>query len=283
MIMTRICVAVLIGLLVIGDAAAQDASRPPVLDSRDAPRPGSTPAGLAPTPTILAADRVPSPNPLWAIPLTQLTVTRERPLFSASRRPPPAVIAKAAPAPAGPPPKPKEPDKPPLVLVGTVTGEGEAIGLFANPADRSVVRLKTGEDHKGWMLRTVQPRQAVLAKGPQIAVLELPRHEVSKAGSAPPPAAPDNRAPELPPVAPENRAPEPADDKIAAPASSPIDPIDTSSLNVFSPIDSPKKNGGFKPPAATAGPSAVATIILQPPVITLPPPPVNPFRNARLP
>jgi hypothetical protein len=280
MIMTRICVAVLIGLLVIGDAAAQDAS--PVLDSRDAPRPGSTPQRLAPTPAI-PADRVPSPNPLWAIPLAQLTVTRERPLFSASRRPPPAVIAKAAPAPAGPPPKPAQPDKPPLVLVGTVTGEGQAIGLFANPADRSVVRLKTGQDHKGWMLRTVQPRQAVLAKGPQIAVLELPRHDVSKAGLAPPPAAPDNRAPELPPVVPENSAPEPAADKIAAAASSPVDPIDTSSLNVFSPIDSPKKTGGFKPPPATAGPQAVATIILQPPVITLPPPPANPFRNARLP
>ena len=268
--MTRISVAVLIGVLVIGDAAAQDASPPLTVDSRDGPRPGSTPAGRAATPAIPAAGRVPSANPLWAIPLSQLAATRERPLFSPSRRPPPAAIVQAAPAAAAPPPKPAEPDKPPLVLVGTVNGEGAAIGLFANPADRSVVRLKTGQDHKGWVLSTVQRRQAVLTKGPQIAVLELPRHDVSKVGPAQPPAAP------------ENRAPEPADDKVAAAASS---PVDTSSPIIFSPVDSPKTTGGFSPPAATpaAGPQVAATIIIQPPVITLPPPPVNPFRNARLP
>src|SRR5215471_2746579 len=56
-------------------------------------------------------------NPLWAIPLSSLTVTRERPLFSSSRRPPaPPVVA--APVvqtrPPPPPPAPREPERPRL-------------------------------------------------------------------------------------------------------------------------------------------------------------------------
>src|SRR5258708_33146709 len=31
-------------------------------------------------------------NPLWAVPLDALSMTRERPLFSPSRRPPPPVV-----------------------------------------------------------------------------------------------------------------------------------------------------------------------------------------------
>jgi general secretion pathway protein N len=34
-------------------------------------------------------------NPLWAIPVRALAATRDRPLFSASRRPPPPVIPEA--------------------------------------------------------------------------------------------------------------------------------------------------------------------------------------------
>ena len=41
-----------------------------------------------------AAKRSPSGNPLWSIPLSVLSATQERAIFSASRRPPPrAVIA----------------------------------------------------------------------------------------------------------------------------------------------------------------------------------------------
>jgi general secretion pathway protein N len=86
-----------------------------------------------------------------------------------------------------------EPEKPQLSLVGTILGEnGERIGLFVNPADRNALRLKLGEDHKGWVLRTVRPRQVVLKKGQQSAVLELPQRDVQTAGlpSPPLPAAP---------------------------------------------------------------------------------------------
>src|SRR4051812_9399513 len=34
-----------------------------------------------------------SGNPLWSVPLSMLTATQERPIFSASRRPPPRAVA----------------------------------------------------------------------------------------------------------------------------------------------------------------------------------------------
>src|ERR1700742_846990 len=34
-----------------------------------------------------------SGNPLWSVPLSVLTATQERPIFSASRRPPPRAVA----------------------------------------------------------------------------------------------------------------------------------------------------------------------------------------------
>src|SRR5258708_29810988 len=59
-------------------------------------------------------------SPLWAVTLDQLPATRDRPLFSPSRRPPPRPEAPhveiAAPIPA---PAPRQP--PSVVLLGTVT------------------------------------------------------------------------------------------------------------------------------------------------------------------
>src|ERR1041385_3182930 len=61
-----------------------------------------------------------SGNPLWSIPLSALTATQERPVFSASRRPPPRAVAgpriepEALPAPS----RPAEPEHPPLALIG---------------------------------------------------------------------------------------------------------------------------------------------------------------------
>ena len=71
-------------------------------------------------------------NPLWSVPITSLSATRERPLFSPSRRPPPPppVPPTAYVPPVPQQPKPVEPDHPPLSLVGTVTGGIEQIGIF---------------------------------------------------------------------------------------------------------------------------------------------------------
>ena len=138
-------------------------------------------------PAPVGVEHVPSANPLWAIPLLQLSATRERPLFAPSRRPPPPVVAyQLASAPPPPPPKPAEPEKPRLSLVGTIAGGAEGIGVFLDSTTRGVLRLKMGETHEGWVLRAVRRREATLQKGSQVAVLTLPAPEMSKAGLAAP-------------------------------------------------------------------------------------------------
>jgi general secretion pathway protein N len=41
-------------------------------------------------------------------------------------------------------------------------------------ATRDIVRLRTGENHDGWVLRSVRGREATLEKGPETAILALP-------------------------------------------------------------------------------------------------------------
>jgi len=114
-------------------------------------------------------------NPLWALPLKQLSITRERPIFSLSRRPPPpATPTYVAPVAVRTPSKPAEPERPSITLLGTILGSTESIGIFFNPATRDIVRLRVGEDHEGWALRSVKTREATLVKDRERVVLELP-------------------------------------------------------------------------------------------------------------
>jgi len=183
-------------------------------------------------------------NPLWSKPLNRLTATRERPLFAPTRRPP-AVAAAVQPVVAPPPPpKPVEPEKPQLSLLGTVAGSREKIGLFVDSATKSVVRLKTGENHKGWILRDVNPREVELARGLDTAVLSMPSPEM-KAGGAPPPLA-------MPAVATSGN-PAPLQTSLAGPP----------------PVAGPM---GSAPPGAT--------IVVRPPVSQPPPAATNPFLQA---
>jgi general secretion pathway protein N len=129
----------------------------------------------------------PSGNPLWAIPISMLSATRERPIFLPSRRPPAPVIASPRPAPAGAPKAapPAEPTRPPLALVGAVVGESDAIAIFVDQTTRNVVRLKTGQDHGGWVLNSVKPREATLQKNDLTAVFALPVPNAPSLASAP--------------------------------------------------------------------------------------------------
>lgn len=129
------------------------------------------------TPTEVVKERVPSGNPLWAIPLGSLAITRERPIFSPSRRPSaPAVVAIAPPRIAQPmvASPPAAPQHPNLALIGTVVGETEGFGVFLDQTTHNVVRLKTGEGHAGWILRSVKAREATLEKARQTETLRLP-------------------------------------------------------------------------------------------------------------
>jgi hypothetical protein len=179
----------ILSLLPAGAQSAQDSSPLVMIEpvtgaidtSVDRPK-RSGPVAGAPTP---------GGNPLWSLPLSALPVTRERPIFSPSRRPPPppVVAAPYVPPPSPPPPpKPAEPDHPLLTLLGTLAGDSQGVGIFANDSDKSTLRLRTGEDHEGWVLRSVRAGEAVFEKGDRTARLALP--PIGSAGqtsaSAPP-------------------------------------------------------------------------------------------------
>jgi general secretion pathway protein N len=143
------------------------------LDTRHAPLPSST------TP-ISRVTSAPSGNPLWAVPLSVLTATRERPLFSPSRRPPtPAVRSAPVVQALAAPPPPSPPERPNLVLIGTVSSalvpiSAGSFAVFVDQATRAGVRLRAGEGHLGWTLQTVVNRAATLQKGRQTETLTLP-------------------------------------------------------------------------------------------------------------
>jgi general secretion pathway protein N len=202
--MIRRCKAVplALGALVVGLFAALAAAATPDLavdpDLRAVPRSPAlgfdqptpdTPRGVPDTPPAAPSTSQAAPdtakvppvvhagNPLWAVPLSSLTLTRERPLFSASRRPPPPAVVAAPVVQTRPPPpqqKPREPDRPRLSLVGTVGGE-PGIAVFVDQATQAIVRLRTGEGHDGWVLRNVGGREVTLQNDSNTAILTLPR------------------------------------------------------------------------------------------------------------
>jgi hypothetical protein len=145
----------------------------------------TAPAASAPAP-----ERALSANPLWAIPLTALSGTRDRPIFSGSRRPPAPAVAPAAVPNVAAAPKPREPERPPLSLVGTIASDDEGFGIFLEQSTKAALRLKIGEDYQGWKLRSVQGREATVEKDQQAVTLALPPPGVGQAASEvrPPPA-----------------------------------------------------------------------------------------------
>jgi hypothetical protein len=142
-------------------------------------------APAAPAPVVKPADQ-PSPaperarsaNPLWEIPLATLSNTRERPIFSPSRRPPPPPVAAVTVAkpPPPPPPKPARVERPQLSLVGTIVADDDqSFGIFVDETTRTSLRLKIGEDHLGWKLRSVHGRDVTFERDQQTTILSLPQ------------------------------------------------------------------------------------------------------------
>ncbi len=161
------------------------------------PRAASSGADTAPARRTAArtteAEPPPSGNPLWALPLKQLSMTRDRPIFSPSRRPPPSPTTLVAPVAVRQPVKPAEPVRPTVTLLGTIIGSGsdDQIGIFLDAATHDVIRLRVGEDHQGWVLRAVKAREVTLAKdGEQTVVLELPQPGDTPSPLVPPPGVP---------------------------------------------------------------------------------------------
>jgi general secretion pathway protein N len=128
----------------------------------------------------------PSGNPLWSVPLSVLTATQERPVFSMSRRPPPRAVVGPLIEPVAAPmvQKPAEPEHPPLALIGAVVGESDAIAVFLDRTNMAIVRLRTGETHSGWELSSVLPREVTLKKADQVEVLVFQRPDGSPGAAA---------------------------------------------------------------------------------------------------
>jgi general secretion pathway protein N len=143
----------------------------PVLTS---PPPSEPVTTVRVVPPQAAPARPLSANPLWGIPLTQLSNTRERPVFSPSRRPPPMAVAEPVVHRQPPPPRKKEVEPPQLSLVGTIAGDDEGFGIFLDQSNNAALRLKVGEDFQGWRLSAIRGREVTMEKDEQGAVLTLP-------------------------------------------------------------------------------------------------------------
>jgi hypothetical protein len=155
------------------DGARAGSLVPPILAEPPAPVVQAT--APPPAPAAPRSERALSANPLWAMPLAQFTITRERPIFSPSRRPPPPAVAPIVVPKMVAVPKPKEAERPQLSLLGTVASEAEGFGIFLDQSTKAVVRLKVGEDFQGWKLRSVQGRETALEKDQKIVTLALPQ------------------------------------------------------------------------------------------------------------
>ena len=113
-------------------------------------------------------------NPLWAIPISKLSATRDRPLFSVSRRPPTSPAAPAAPTFAPVADEPRPPESPPFTLVGTIIGDDSRIAIFYDETSQTASGVRLGERASGWTVRSVDPRSATLEGSGRVVTLELP-------------------------------------------------------------------------------------------------------------
>lgn len=169
---------------------------------------GATFASLA---TILAcaADEAPpgevhaeaATTPLTSQPLESLSATRERPLFSPTRRPPPPPPAIVQ----GPPPPPPPPPPPDVALFGIVMdGENTRAIIRAGPAAK-VTRVGIGDDVGGWKVAQIEGRKLVLMLDGRLATfLMFTNKNASSARTDSALQATDNKTQDATPQQPPN-------------------------------------------------------------------------------
>ncbi len=159
----------------------------PAPEVEGASAPATEGTGVADAAGLSGAPRASDPgaksragNPLWTVPLRALSATRDRPLFSASRRPPVVAVPIAA------PPQKQEalappPERPLLMLIGTIVSRKASVGpaaslaIVQNLGTQAVSRIRVGGEESGWRLRSVSARSIMVEKGPEAFSLELPR------------------------------------------------------------------------------------------------------------
>ena len=135
------------------------------------------------TPTVDLA------NPVTALSLDRLSVTRERPLFSPSRRPPPPPAVPIASAPPPPPPPPN------LTLFGVVMDDEDARAVVQTGTGSKIRRVRIGDDIDGWKVSQIEQRRLVLSLDSRLATFTMfaraanpAPHVAGKPAPASPPA-----------------------------------------------------------------------------------------------
>jgi general secretion pathway protein N len=105
-------------------------------------------------------------NPIAQYPLDQLTATRDRPLFSPTRRParidkPVAIVTQT------PPPAPN------MMLVGIVLDGSQANALVQIPPKPGAMRLHIGDVIMGWKITQIEAQRLVIAWGDRSMTFRL--------------------------------------------------------------------------------------------------------------
>jgi hypothetical protein len=133
-------------------------------------------------------DVAPPVTPLAAQPLDRMSNTRDRPLFSPTRRPPapPPVVV------AAPPPPPPPPDVALLAVV--MDGEDARAIVRAGPAAK-ILRVGIGDDIEGWKVGQIESLQLVLLLDGRTATFRMFTGDDKKASPNAGAAAPSSSAP----------------------------------------------------------------------------------------
>uniref|UniRef100_Q07N83 Uncharacterized protein n=1 Tax=Rhodopseudomonas palustris (strain BisA53) TaxID=316055 RepID=Q07N83_RHOP5 len=99
--------------------------------------------------------------------LETLEATRQRPLFSISRRPPaPETTPRTVEAP---------PQPPDLVLNAVVVGSDLQVAWLKRGKEAKPIAVTMGSDIDGWAVTAISPRQVVLDNNIQSIKLEFPK------------------------------------------------------------------------------------------------------------
>jgi hypothetical protein len=128
---------------------------------------GSDATGQAPADSFAVLS-----NPIVAQSIDSLSATRERPLFSPTRRPPAPPAAAPAPivrrAAAAPPPSP-----PGVVLLGVVIGADAARAFVRSEPPDKTLRVGIGDDIGGWKVSQIERHELVLSLGDRSATFKI--------------------------------------------------------------------------------------------------------------
>ena len=86
-------------------------------------------------------------------------------------------------------------------MVGAIASETEGFAVFLDQATNNVIRLKTGQDHSGWVLQSVKGREVTLQKDRRTMTLVLPQPGAAPSAAgipvAGPARGPNGKEPEL--------------------------------------------------------------------------------------